>query len=51
MDHTKNLGELICSVPTPLVSPVVLYSCYKPSDKSCMQKGPDCEYDKRSISE
>jgi hypothetical protein len=22
------------------------YSCYKPSDKSRMMKGPDCDYDK-----
>jgi hypothetical protein len=25
------------------------YFCYKPSDKSWMRKGPDCDYDKWGI--
>ena len=25
------------------------YSCYKPRDQSWMRKGPDCDYDKRSL--
>jgi hypothetical protein len=37
------------SAPVHMYNPLC-YSYYKPSDKTWMRKGPDCDYDKRNTS-